>query len=192
MADWDKINSRGKVDDRRGVSPGMIGGSAAIVGLVLILATNFLAGGSTTDGLLQVIDQVILERGVSLNSNTNNQDLFSGEDDYEIFASKILGSNNDLWNSKIANYQEPNLVLFRQATQSGCGVATSDIGPHYCPADSTIYLDETFFDELTRRFGAKGGDVAEAYVISRSRAPHPEHYRSDATSQKIIKPKPKR
>ncbi len=57
-------------------------------------------------------------------------------------------------------------MLFRTATQSGCGTATSDVGPHYCPADSTIYLDETFFEELQRRFGAEGGDVAEAYVIS--------------------------
>ena len=45
-------------------------------------------------------------------------------------------------------------------------MATSDVGPHYCPADSTIYLDETFFDELQTRFHAKGGDAAEAYVIA--------------------------
>jgi predicted metalloprotease len=58
------------------------------------------------------------------------------------------------------------LVLFRTATNSACGTATSQIGPHYCPLDSTIYLDETFFDELTNRLGATGGDVAEAYVIA--------------------------
>jgi hypothetical protein len=56
--------------------------------------------------------------------------------------------------------------LFRNQEASGCGGATSQIGPHYCPLDQTIYLDETFFDELQSRFGAEGGDVAEAYVIA--------------------------
>lgn len=60
----------------------------------------------------------------------------------------------------------PTLVLFRDSTQSACGGASSVVGPHYCPLDETIYLDETFFDELAARFGAQGGDVAEAYVIA--------------------------
>src|SRR5690606_27519202 len=93
-----------------------------------------------------------------------------------VFVSTVLGSNNSLWAQKLVElhkqYQEPTLVLFRQATQSGCGVASSEIGPHYCPLDQTIYLDETFFDELTNRFGAQGGDVAEAYVIAHEVAHH--------------------
>jgi predicted metalloprotease len=95
---------------------------------------------------------------------------FEGQDDYEVFASTVLGSTNDTWNGIFSQnqqtYNEPVLVLFRSATQSGCGMATSRVGPHYCPYDGTIYLDETFFDELTTRLGAEGGDVAEAYVIA--------------------------
>ena len=95
---------------------------------------------------------------------------FEGADQYEVFASTVLGSNNDLWSRVFSQngiqYREPKLVLFRSAVQEGCGVATSAAGPHYCPADQTIYLDETFFDELQTRFKAQGGDVAEAYVIS--------------------------
>src|SRR5690606_5919846 len=95
---------------------------------------------------------------------------FAGEDDYEVFAATVLGSNDDLWAEVFAandlTYRPPTLVLFRNQTSSACGGATSAIGPHYCPPDTTIYLDETFFDELTRRFGATGGDVAEAYVIA--------------------------
>jgi predicted metalloprotease len=67
------------------------------------------------------------------------------------------------------------LVLFRSATQSGCGLATSDVGPHYCPQDQTIYIDETFFIELQERFKAKGGDVAEAYVIAHEVGHHVQH-----------------
>ena len=56
-----------------------------------------------------------------------------------------------------------------------CGTATSQVGPHYCPLDKTIYLDETFFDELTNRFGAQGGDVAEAYVIAHEVGHHAQN-----------------
>ena len=64
------------------------------------------------------------------------------------------------------------MVLFRDATSSSCGGATSDVGPHYCNIDQTIYLDERFFDELTERFGARGGDVAQGYVIAHEVAHH--------------------
>lgn len=57
-------------------------------------------------------------------------------------------------------------MLFRDVTTSGCGTATTAIGPFYCPTDQTIYLDETFFDELKRQFGSDTGDVAQAYVIA--------------------------
>ena len=73
---------------------------------------------------------------------------------------------NEIFTASGLDYVEPTLVLFRGAAQSGCGGASSAVVPHCCPTDETIYLDETFLDELTRRFGAAGGDVAEAYVIA--------------------------
>jgi predicted metalloprotease len=101
---------------------------------------------------------------------------FQGEDDYEVFASTVLGSNDKTWNEIFTanqlTYTPPNLVLFRTQTNSACGGANSQVGPHYCPLDETIYLDETFFDVLTERFGAEGGDVAEAYVIAHEVAHH--------------------
>ncbi len=163
MAVWDKISSRGRIDDRRGVGPGMVGG-LGVTGLVVFLLINFLVGGDVTD----VIDQL---PNVQLEPSQayNTQD-FEGADSYEVFASTVLGSNNDLWRRVFAQanlaYEPPTLVLFRGYTDSACGGADSRVGPHYCPLDETIYLDETFFDELTRRFGAEGGDVAEAYVIA--------------------------
>lgn len=165
MADWKKIKSRGNVEDRRGQRPAQIVGGIGTLGILLVVAVGLMGGGEEALQVLEVLQSV--EQG----SNTYEQsDEFAGADAYEVFASTVLGSNNDLWRQSFytndRRYEEPRLVLFREATESACGGATSDIGPHYCPADYTIYLDETFFDELQRRFGAQGGDVAEAYVIA--------------------------
>ncbi len=165
MALWDKITSRGKVDDRRSMAPVKVGG-LGLGGIAIYLIANYLLGGQIDIfEVLRQVEQVQIEQP----QNINNQN-FEGQDSYEVFASTVLGSNNDLWQSIFEKnnqtYQPPTLVLFRTATQSSCGTATSQIGPHYCPIDKTIYLDETFFDELTNLLGAKGGDVAEAYVIA--------------------------
>src|SRR5690606_27246777 len=71
-----------------------------------------------------------------------------------------------------SQYEKPKLVLFRDATRSSCGIASSQVGPHYCPGDMTIYLDETFFDELKKRFGGSSGEVAQAYVIAHEVGQH--------------------
>lgn len=139
-------------------------GGVSLTGLLLLLAVNYLLGGDLSD-VLQQIDTV--PREVNQRQVT---DEYEGLDSYEDFTSRVLGSNNTVWQEVFARnnltYEEPTLVLFRQATQSGCGYASSQVGPHYCPLDGTIYIDETFFDELTSKLGAQGGDVAEAYVIS--------------------------
>jgi predicted metalloprotease len=164
MANWGKILSRGNVEDRRSFGPTAAVGGLGITGLAILLVLNFLGGGNITDVLSQLPNVQIPTQQAYTNEN------FEGEDSYEVFASTVLGSNNDMWLSFFAEnnqtYSPPKLVLFRTATQSLCGTATSQVGPHYCPLDKTIYLDETFFDELKNRFGANGGDVAEAYVIA--------------------------
>lgn len=171
MALWDRLGSRGNVEDRRGMG-GALGG-LGITGVLLVVALTYLSGGDLGDVISQLpIEQIVEQRNI-------DPSLFAGEDSYEVFASTVLGSNNELWQQVFSTqnkvYAEPKLVLFRGGTQSACGGATSAVGPHYCPLDSTIYLDETFFDELTRRFGAKGGDVAEAYVIAHEVGHHAQH-----------------
>jgi uncharacterized protein len=163
MALWDKINSKGNVEDRRGAGPGVVGG-LGVTGLVVYLLITFLGGGDVGD-VLSGLQDVQLQPTQSYNAKD-----FEGADSYEVFASKVLGSANDMWSGVFAQsnitYHEPKLVLFRGATNSECGGADARVGPHYCPLDQTIYLDETFFDELTKRYGAQGGDVAQAYVIA--------------------------
>ncbi|WP_419815271.1 neutral zinc metallopeptidase [Glacieibacterium sp.] len=92
------------------------------------------------------------------------------ESSTDSFVRKVLGSTEDVWAKVFPEqvgkaYQNPRLVLFSGSTQSGCGGAESAMGPFYCPADRKVYLDESFFDELQTRFGAKG-DAAAAYVIA--------------------------
>lgn len=164
MANWNKITSRGRVEDRRGMS-GTGVGAISITGVLLLMGINYLFGGNPLDVLSQVD---ITQLQTQTDDSAANAE-FDGADDYEVFVMAVLGSNNDVWRTQFATlgrtYTEPNLVLFRNRTNSACGSAVSAIGPHYCPTDKTIYLDETFFEDLTSRFGAKGGDVAEAYVI---------------------------
>lgn len=171
MANWGRILSRGNVEDRRSFAPAV--GGLSLTGVALLFLMNYLMGGDLSTALNQVQNVALQEQQPANNS------VYEGEDEYEVFASKVLGSNNDMWErifqEQGMTYTEPKLVLFRQATQSGCGTATSDVGPHYCPLDSTIYLDETFFDELTNRLGAQGGDVAEAYVISHEVGHHAQN-----------------
>lgn len=171
MANWDRILGRGNVEDRRSMMPAV--GGLSLTGVVLLVAVNLLLGGDPVDVLNQLQDVPIQQQ-----QNINREE-FEGQDSYEVFASTVLGSNNEMWtgifNQMNRNYNEPRLVLFRTATKSGCGNAFSQSGPHYCPLDQTIYLDETFFDELTNRFGAKGGDVAEAYVIAHEVAHHAQN-----------------
>ncbi|MGH3650795.1 MAG: KPN_02809 family neutral zinc metallopeptidase [Acidimicrobiia bacterium] len=165
MARWDRLRARGNVQDRRGIGRGAaIGGLGGLGAIIVLLISLFGGGGS---GLDQVIDQ--LAPAPDTVSGTQPQE-FRGEDDYEVFASTVLGSSDATWDEIFStagmDYIPPTLVLFRDVTQSACGGADSAVGPLYCPLDETIYLDETFFDELVSRLGAQGGDVAEAYVIA--------------------------
>jgi uncharacterized protein len=164
MAFWDRISSRGQVEDRRGSRTALVGGGG-LGAVVLMLVLNYFMGGTVdpADVLNQLQQTAIVQQNIDPGA-------FEGADSYEVFTSTVLGSANDMWSEVFSKnnktYTPPHLVLFRELTQSGCGYSSSEAGPHYCPEDGTIYLDETFFDELTRRFGAQGGDVAEAYVIA--------------------------
>lgn len=163
MADWSKILSRGNVEDRRAMGPGAIGGGLGLGGIALALLFTYLSNGQITPS--DVLNQL---QGAQVMTSQEDASAFEGADSYEVFASTVLGSTNDMWQNLFAQknltYAPPKLVLFRGSTDSACGGATSAVGPHYCPLDKTIYLDETFFDELQKLGGQ--GDVAQAYVIA--------------------------
>lgn len=165
MAFWDKITSRGNVEDRRALGPVSAGG-LGIGGLALVLALTYFTGGDLGDVISQIDPNMIVQEQQS----SEDISQFEGQDEYEVFAGSVLGSANDAWSIRFSEigeeYVGPKLVLFRGLTDSACGNASAQVGPHYCMLDKTVYLDETFFEELTNRLGARGGDVAEAYVIA--------------------------
>ena len=168
MAFWDKLGSSGNVEDRRGAGLA-IGGGTAVLGIVAYLIFGAL-GVQVDPGLLQQILG---------GANTGDTSQYAGTDDYERFASSVVGSTDEYWKREFAaqskEFTPSKLVLFRTATQSGCGIATSDVGPHYCPPDQTIYLDETFFDVLKNQLGGSNDDVAQAYVIAHEAGHHAQH-----------------
>ena len=124
MAFWDKITSKGNVDDQRGFrsSGGGIG-----LGLVAVIALiTYFTGGDVSDVINTV--QNISAPGESQKITTE----FDGQDSYEQFASAALGSINDSWKQLLANegqtYEQPKLVLFREGINTGCGYAPSAVG----------------------------------------------------------------
>lgn len=131
-----------------------VGGLGAI-GVLALVVISLLGVG----GLEPALEQLATPQPQASNRCCAACGIRERRRDYEAFASTVLGSTDDLWNQIFAanelTYVEPTLVLFRGSTQSACGGATSAIGPHYCPRDETIYLDETFFDEMTGRFSVQ-------------------------------------
>ncbi len=152
---------------------GPAAGGIGIAGIAMLVIFNLLSGGSVGDVLPQLGSALVQ------GTDTYTQEDFAGEDSYERFASVVVGSNNEMWQKILADqglqYQPPTLVLFRGSTQSACGGAASQIGPHYCFADRTIYLDETFFEDMARLLGAVGEDVAQAYVIAHEMGHHAQN-----------------
>jgi predicted metalloprotease len=160
MANWDRLTRQGNVVDRRGMRSA---GGLGIVGVVIVVGVSLLTGADPLALLGQLEQQGALQ---TQQGTPQNAAEFEGMDEYEQFSSAVLGSLDGYWERQIQNYTPATLVLFRGRTTSSCGGASSYAGPHYCPPDQTIYLDETFFEELAQKFGAQGGDVAEAYVIA--------------------------
>jgi predicted metalloprotease len=158
---WIGRRQSGNIEDRRRFSGGSIAAGGGILGIVSLII-YLLLGGDSSEVLKQVEQNQVVQ--------TDNNAINPAEDTLTQFISVALADNEDVWKKIFSEngrtYEEPTLVLFRGATQSGCGNASSSVGPFYCPADKKIYIDLSFMDELKNRFGAKGGDFALAYVLA--------------------------
>ena len=158
------------VEDRRGMSGGAIagglGGGAIIIALIVMLL-----GGDPTQ---------VLQQAGSMQTTEQTGDVTFSEEEQELasFAKKILAGTEDIWTAQFAKYgyqyEPPKMVLYTGTTSSGCGTANSQVGPFYCSADQTVYLDLSFLSTMRQQIGADG-DLAYAYVIAHEIGHHVEY-----------------
>ncbi len=158
---WRGMRGSANVEDRRGMRVGR-GGLAAGggIGTIIIVVIVLLMGGDPS--------QIVAPSGVQTQGGSALTTA-PGQDELAQFVSVILASTEDAWQTRFADsgetYRAPKLVLFTEYVQSACGSTSSAVGPFYCPADETVYIDLGFYDELSRTYGAPG-DFAQAYVIA--------------------------
>jgi uncharacterized protein len=159
---WQGREESSNVDDRRGITGGHVAVGGGIIGVIFILAKFFLGGGDVNQ-----LQQDLQQQQQPQQEMTAEQK--AADDKEASFVKVVLKDTEDVW-SKIfggmgKTYKIPTLVLFRDATNSGCGDASAQTGPFYCPVDQDVYIDLSFAQELNQRFNV-AGDFAMAYVVA--------------------------
>ncbi len=154
-----------------GVGGRVGGGIGGLIVLVLVvLLSNGLGGGSDsqTTGAVDTTGVSGLDCETGQDANDSQQcALVANVNSIQAFWSEVLPEEAG------REYEQADTAFFSGSTDSGCGGATSDIGPHYCPVDRTVYLDTTFFDEMLEgQLGAQGGPFSEAYVMAHEYGHH--------------------
>lgn len=165
---WTPGGRSGNLEDRR--SGGGLGRGLGIGGTVIVLALSLFTGRN-------LFQDLGVSPGVGAGSTMTAEDSAREEPEVQ-FVSFVLDDVQNTWASILpkynAQFHPATLVLFRNSTQSGCGMAQSAMGPFYCPTDEKVYIDLGFYDELKKRFGASG-DFAQAYVLAHELGHHVQH-----------------
>jgi predicted metalloprotease len=159
-----------QVSDRRGAGPVALGGGG-IIGLIVLVITLLNGGG----GGGTAADTPVGSLKSDLSATCKTGDDANQQEDCRIVA--VVNSVQAYWQKNQPNYTKSSTVFFTGSTSTGCGTATSDVGPFYCPQDKRVYIDLGFYDDLRNRFGAQGGPFAEAYVIAHEYGHHIEDLR---------------
>ena len=145
------------------------GGGVGIIGLIIIAGIALLLGVDPRAILSGGNDEMPGGRHIQLPNDPRERNVSAEDDSMKKFVSVVLGDTEDTWSKIFADkgqrYTPPRLVLFRNSIQSGCGLASSQMGPFYCPVNRKIYVDLAFYELLKRRFKAPG-EFAQAYVIA--------------------------
>lgn len=161
---WRGQRESDNVEDRRGISPGGIAVGGGIGTILLVLVVMALGGDPSA-----LLNQTQTQTQPGQTSDKPYVSQNPQEEERKHFVATVLASTEDVWRSQFKamgkTYREPTLVLFSGQVSSACGMAGAAMGPFYCPADSKLYIDLSFYDELKDRFGAPG-DFAQAYVVA--------------------------
>jgi uncharacterized protein len=173
---WEDRGRSPNLDDRRGrrAPIGRAGIPIGIGGVLLLFALSALTG---TDLFALLGLSPSASTGAPQTAPPSEQSL-AVEEEHVRFVSFVLDDVQATWSGAFEGsgvaYRDAQLVLYRDAVESGCGVAPAATGPFYCPADMSVYLDLSFYEVLRERFGAPG-DFAEAYVIAHEIGHHVQH-----------------
>jgi len=177
------------VDDRRGGGGGgggigggaAIGGGAGILGLIIYLLVQFFGGGgAVANGPVTLPDttqnQVAgSETNQQLSDRCNSAGALQKYTDCKLI--KEFNIDNTVWEDEFTrlgrpgDYYPPKLAFFSSRTNTGCGPASAEVGPFYCPADHEIYIELGFLEQLQQQFGAQG-DYAQAYIVAHEYGHH--------------------
>lgn len=166
---WQGREGSRNVEDRRSAKGPAVAGGGILAIVLAMLFAYFQSGGDVGQAVRQGLQEG-QRQAVAAVAAKSNTPVNPEEDQQAKFAAVVLKDTEDVWDALFPQlvgkpYRYPKMVLFRDGVQSACGHATAAVGPFYCPGDSNVYLDLSFFDELRTKFKAEG-DFACAYVIA--------------------------
>jgi uncharacterized protein len=181
---WKRVQRDGGLRDERAAGGGLGGGGLgglpmgklSIPALLVVVVVVLLGGGNLLNGgggggfdINTPVGQMPQAQ------NTGGPQGPDPEKNQVDFVNFLRVDVQDFWRQEFQaagkSYRDADVTLYRQGVNTGCGAASSAVGPFYCPADQTVYLDLGFFSELSRRFGAPG-DFAQAYVVAHELGHH--------------------
>ncbi len=181
-----RLNGRresSNVDDRRGMSTGAKAGVGGIGAVIIIALFTLLSGGNIGDVVNNVAQQQ-LQGQVTEQTSGRQKQFTKEEEEAATFSKQVLGSLEDVWTEQFREhgmtYTYPTMVLFTGTVQTACGTGSAQMGPFYCSGDQKLYLDLSFFADMSREFGINVNNkssFAYAYVIAHEVGHHVEYLR---------------
>lgn len=166
----------GRVRTTRGRRGAVIGGGTGLGVIALVLLSQLL--GVDLTGLAPALSG---GGGTAEGDTRAAQDCRTGADANADVTCRVVGALESLdayWSQALPGegheFVQPRADIFQESVSTGCGEATSAVGPFYCPTDQSIYIDTGFYDELRTRFGSTGGPLAEMYVVAHEYGHHVE------------------
>jgi hypothetical protein len=163
-------NRSSNIEDRRGMSPVRKGMGLSIGGILFLLVLSFFGINP-----LPFLGVATKQPEVTMQPSNQPYQESAGEKELADVAGVTLAETEATWGRLFeGRYPAPTMVMYNDATPTGCGTGQAAMGPFYCPLDQKIYVDLTFFNELDQKFGAPG-DFAQAYVIAHEVGHHVQH-----------------
>ena len=157
---WQGGRKGGNIEDRRGMGPGKVAGGG--IGVIIIALIGYFVLGMEPEEVAQMVGNQSAGNAASTQEGVRG----TPEDEAGQFVDIISANINDVWSQALRGYRAPTVVLYEQGTGTGCGYGQAAMGPFYCPADQTVYLDLGFWQDMQTQLGASGADFAKAYVIA--------------------------